>query len=272
MRLKNCAGSLLIVVLLLAILSCGAGSHNTPVGGALSGNWQITLIRHNTTDQWTLSGFLVQSGNNITGSFILNIGCQGVGSVTGTFDGQNLQLTVSSSGQDFNLSAAAAQGGSSNSLSGQFSTLQGGCISFSSSGTWTAIRIPAISGLFHGTFVENSPQSITIDVTGALTQGPNVGASNATLTGTINATGATAFCSYLNNATVTGLISGTSASLNFYGPDGTQIGQIPSPGSTAPALVAPDGSSVTGSFAFGAISNTCSGFSGGQPGATLTFP
>lgn len=272
MVLKDSATIWLTVALLLSALSCGTGTHNAPVGGALSGNWQITLVRHNSTDQWALSGFLSQTGNNITGSFVLNVGCQGVGSVTGTFDGQNLQLTVGSSGQDFNLSATVPQGADSTSLSGQFSTLQGGCISFSSSGTWTAIRVPAISGSFHGTFVETSGQGTTVDVTGTLTQGPNIGASSATLTGAINATGTTSFCSYLNNATVTGLISGTSFSLNFYGPDGTQIGQIPAPGSTTPALVAPDGSSLTGSFAFGAISSTCSGFTGGQPGATLTFP
>jgi hypothetical protein len=257
-------------------LSCGGskGAGTSSTSSAISGNWQITLTRHNSTEQWTFSGFLMQSGSTVNGSFVLGVGCQGVGPVTGTIDGQNLQLTVGSFGQDFNLSATLPSGSSTaTTMSGQFSTLPGACVDFTSSGTWTAIRIPPLSGSFQGSFIAGGAGGITINVIGTLTQGPNIGASNATLSGTMAATGAPAFCSYIGQTTVTGVISGTSATLNFYGPDGTLIGQAPSPGGAFPPLtVSPDGNSITGSFNFNGISSSCSGFSGGgQSGMTLTF-
>ena len=256
-------------------LSCGGGKapSTSSTSSAISGNWQIALTRHNSTEQWTFSGFLLQSGTTVNGSFILGAGCQGVGPVTGTFDGQNLQLTVGSFGQDFTLTATLPSGSTTETtMSGQFSTLQGGCVDFTSSGTWTATRIPPLSGSFQGSFVAAGTGGLTVNVIGTLTQSPNIGASNATISGTMSAVGAPAFCSYIGNTTVTGLISGTSAILNFYGPDGSLIGQAPYPGGAfGPLTVSSDGSSMTGSFNFDGISNSCSGFTGGQSGLTLTF-
>jgi len=261
----------LLLCMLVATVSCGNGNNSTSAASSISGNWQLTLTRHNSTQQWTFSGFLLQSGGTVTGSFILGAGeCQGVGPVSGSFDGQNLQLTVGTFGQDFSLSASLPSGSAAeSSIDGQFSTLAGGCIGFASTGTWTAVRVPSLSGPFHGSFIVTD--GTNIDVTGTLTQGPNIGASNVTLSGTMNATGGPSFCSYLSTATVTGLISGTSAILSFYGPDGSQVGQIPSPG-FGPATVAADGTSLTGSYAFSAISSSCSGLTGGQGDVTLTFP
>jgi len=258
----------LLLSLLAATLSCGSDSQPASTASTISGNWQFTLVRHNSTEQWTFSGFLLQSGNAITGSVILNAaGCQGVGPVTGTFDGQNLQITVSAFGQDFSLSntSGTSQG---DSMSGQFTDTAGGCISFSSAGVWTAVRIPALSGNFSGSFV--SPGATTINVTGTLIQGQNVGASTATLSGTISATGSPSFCSYIGNSTVTGLISGTSVTLTLFGPDGSQIGQIPGPGSP-PATVAADAKTLTGGFNFPAISSSCTGFTAGQTGGGVTL-
>ncbi len=265
--------AILLSCLSIAALSCGGGNpSSSAVSSPIAGNWQFTLTRHNSTEQWTFSGFLLQSGTTMSGSFVLSAGaCQGVGPVTGTFDGQNLQLSVGAYGQDFSLSTTlTSDNGSVTSLSGQFSTLPGGCIGFASTGTWTAVNVPPLSGSFQGSFVASGSNGAVVNVAGTLAQGPNVGASNAALSGTINATGSTNFCSYHSNATVTGLISGTSATLMFFGPDGSQIGQIPGPASP-PAAVAPDASSLTGSFVFPAISNSCSGFTGGPGGATLTF-
>jgi hypothetical protein len=247
----------------------------------MSGNWQFTLTRHNSTQVWTFSGFLLQSDKNVTGSFILNAaGCQGVGPVNGTFDGQNLQLTVGALGQDFSLSGAMASGTSASgtsatntviSMTGQFTDPAGGCIGFSSTGTWTAVRVLPLSGSFHGSFVD-STNDVTVNVSGTLTQGTNVGASNATLSGTINATGTHSFCSYLTNSTIAGFISGTSATLIFYAPDGTIIGQLPLQSGTF-ATVSPDATSLTGFFTLYPIatigSTTCHDLTGS---ATVTFP
>jgi len=257
----------LLFLFLFAALSCGT-SPAPSTSSLISGNWQLTLTRHNSTQQWIFSGFLVQSGSNVTGSFVLNSGCQGVGPVSGTLSGQNLQFTVGTFGQDFSLTATLPSGGSSQtSMSGQFSTLQGGCVGFESSGTWTAVRIPPLSGPFQGSFVALGQNAMTVNVNGSLAQGPNVGASNASLTGTLNATGSPSFCSYIGNATVTGLITGTSVTLNIYGPDGSLIGQVPGP-PNPPATVTVDGSSLTGTFVFPAISSSCNGFVGSL---TLTF-
>jgi len=241
----------------------------------MSGNWQFTLLRHNatSTDTWTFSGFLLQSDKSVTGSFILKAaGCQGVGPVNGTFDGQNLQLTVGALGQDFSLSGAPASGSSSaDSMSGQFTDPGGGCISFSSTGTWTAVRVSPLSGSFHASFVDTTDNA-TLNASGTLTQGTNVGASNATISGLVDASNTAAFCAYLTNSTVTGYISGTSVSLNFYGPAGSLTGQIPiSVG--ALATLSPDGKSLTGSFLLSPVTTigttTCPSISGT---ATLTFP
>ena len=264
---------LLTVTLLLcmstAAVSCADNHSSASAVSPISGNWQLTLTRHNSTQQWTFSGFLLQSGSTVTGSFILGAGCQGVGPVSGTFDGQNLQLTVGEFGQDFSLSASLPSGNAASAfIEGQFSTLQGGCVGFTSTGTWTAVRVVPLSGAFHGSFVSSSNNG-TMDVTGTLTQGSNIGASNATVSGTISTTGATRFCSYLNTATITGTISGTALVLTLYGPDGSQIGQIPAPPPEPPAIVTPDGTSLTSSYIFPQISKDCLG---DQGSLTLTFP
>ena len=237
----------LLLCLSVATLSCGNSNNSVSPG----------------------SGFLLQSGGIVTGSFILGAGCQGVGPVNGTFDGQNLQLTVSEFGQDFSLTATLPSGSASTAfIGGQFSTLQGGCVGFTSTGTWTAVRITPLLGSFHGSFVSSSGNG-TLDVTGTLTQGANIGASNATVSGTITASGGQRFCSYLSTATITGTISGETLVLNLYGPNGAQTAQIPAPPPEPPAIVTADAASLTSSYSFPQISNVCTG---DQGSLTLSFP
>jgi hypothetical protein len=262
----------LLLCLAIATLSCGNSKSTTSSAAApLSGNWQLTLLRHSNTQEWLLSGFLLQSGSTITGSVILGAGCQGVGPVTGTFDGQNLQLTVGGFGQDFDLSATVSSGsGSIDTITGgQFSTPAGGCIGFTSSGTWSAVRVESLTGPFHGSAVlSTGSSSTTIDLSGTMTQGPNVGASNATLSGTVNETTPNVYCAYFNNLSISGLISGPTATLTLYGPDGIQVGQITG------ASVAVDGTSLTtvggsGGLLVNTISSSCPAQTGS---ITLTFP
>ena len=235
----------------------------------------MELVNSNSNQAWQLSGLLLQSGNSVTGSFIgfttgfnATFGCNGIGPVRGTLNGQNLKLNVNQSGQEVSLNASfpSEAPSSTNPLTGQFTTLAAGCTD-SSTGTWSAFPVTPLSGSFHGTFTPATGVAPT-DVTGTLNQGPNVGTSNATLTGTINANGPSGFCSYLNSATITGLISGTQVSLDIFGSNGSQIGQV-GPGAT----ITPDAKSLSCStpctYTFSQISKSCTGDSGT---VELTFP
>jgi hypothetical protein len=232
----------------------------------------MQLVGPNSDQPWQLSGFLVQSGNSVTGSFVSmanatpGFGRTGVGPVSGNLNKKNrLKQVVTVSGQDVSLTASFPSEAPSSTapLTGQFSTLAAGCTS-TSTGTWSAVPVTALAGAFHGTFT--SQQNGPINVTGTLTQGPNIGSSNAELSGTINAEGPTAFCSYLNAATITGVITGTQVTLDLYGPDGSKIGQVGPPAAT----VSPDGTSLSCllsntsacRYSFSQISKSCTGDQG----------
>jgi len=266
---------LFVISLLLCtfagLAACGGGSSD-PVPGSLSGNWEITLQRHAHPEPFVFSGFLLQSGPSITGGVILGGGCDGVGSVAGSLDGQNLSLTIDEFGQDISLTATMPPGGPSEStfLGGAFSSLAGACADYDSTGTWSAVRVTAPSGTFHGTLTGISAGGTDMfDVTGTLAQGPNTGSSNAMLNGSITSTGAPHFCPYLTSATLTGLISGTSVKLSLVDSTGAQIAQF------TPASITPDGTSLTcqagatSCYVFQPLSNACPGETGT---VQLSFP
>jgi hypothetical protein len=263
-------------ILILAVLSsasCGDSTNVPPQTTSLSGNWLITLDRHANPAALTYSGFLVQSGNSVNGSVVLGDGCQGVGPVTGNVDGQNFQLKISEFGQDISLTGVLPIGNAP--LSGQFSTLAGGCTQFASTGTFSAVQVAPLSGTFHGTLLSANPTSITpsLEVTGIIFQGPNTGDSNATLTGTVSAGSYVAPCAYLTNATIVGTVSGTNVVWSLAGPNGAPMGHIPLPGGLPGgppnATISPDGTSLTGSYDFQPMSSTCLG---DQGSVQLSFP
>jgi len=245
--------SLLLVPLVM--LACGSGANSADAGGLLSGNWEMTLLRTGNPAPETYSGFLLQSGNSVSGAFILGDNCSGVGPVNGTVDGQNFQLDVNEFGQDLSLTGTVPPGGPSSNtfLSGAFSSLAGGCVTHPTTGTWSAVQVQPISGTFHGTLVLSS--QTTLNVTGTLTQSPNTGSSNASLNGSITASVGPQFCAYLTSATIRGLISGTAVSLNLFGPDGSQIGTIGT--GEALASVTPNGASLSGNASLSQISKSC---------------
>lgn len=257
--------SLLLVPLIMP--ACGSGANSADAGGPLSGNWEMTLLRTGNPAPETYSGFLLQSGDSLSGAFILGDNCSGVGPVSGSVNGQNFQLDVNEFGQDLSLTGTLPPGGPSSStfLSGAFSSLAGGCVTHPSTGTWSAVQVQPIAGSFHGTLVLQPSQ--TLNVTGTLTQGPNAGSSNASLNGSITASGGTPFCAYLTTATITGLISGTGVSLNLFGPDGSQIGTIGS--GEALASVTANGASLSGNASLSQISKSCPEQSGSFQ---ITFP
>lgn len=260
---------------LLAVISCGSGAAPTSQNGALSGNWEIQLFRHvNPNPPLVYTGFLVQSGSNVTGSLMFNLStvgsgqCEGVGTVSGTADQQNVSLTINEQGEDVSLSGALPSSGSP--LSGQFSSLAGGCTNFANTGTWSATSITPVAGSFHGTFTStNLPSNGAFNVTGTMNQGPNTGGDTATLSGSLVASTTPSFCSYLPSATIGGLISGTSMLINLYGPNGMQITQLGAVGGNTTVTITPDATSITGTYMFPSISSSCNG---DQGTFQLSFP
>lgn len=258
-----------VLIMLAATISCGSGGKATAPTGALSGNWQISLNRHVLPNPaLVFSGFLIQSGNSISGTVSLGSNCLGVGPVSGTIDDQNVALTINEFGEEISLQGSMPT--ATEPMTGEFSNLAGGCTAYTNTGTWSAIQIAPLSGGFHGTFV-SSPAigNGTVDVSGTLNQGPNTGNSSASLSGNINATSDAQFCSYLSSATITGLISGTAVMLNLYGPNGAEIAQIGNLSSTPAVTVTPDATSVSGTYVFPGTSTSCTG---DQGTFQLTFP
>jgi len=239
-----------IVCLLIATATCGGGTNSTSQPGPLSGNWQITIVRHHFLDEpITFTGFLLQSGNSVTGTIVFSFySCSGVAPITGTVNGSNLTLTVNQFGQDMSFTGTMGPRGAS--MSGQFSTLPGGCTDAPSTGTWSAVPVNSVAGSFHGTFV--SVSNGTLNVTGSLAQGPNTGNSNATLSGTITTSGPPRFCQYITTDAISGAISGEAVVLNLFGPDGSPITQIT-------GSITADGTSFSGTYLFQGISSSCPG-------------
>jgi hypothetical protein len=263
---------MLVFFALATIVGCGGGGNKTQTASAdiLSGNWQITLMRHANSTPEIFTGFLQQTQNSLTGSLTLGAGCSGVGPVTGTLNNQNLQLEINEFGQDVSLTGTLPPGAPAPGkfISGQYSSLSGGCADFPSTGTWSAFQVSPIQGAFHGTFTSTS-QATPLQVTGVLNQGPNIGLSNTTLSGTITAQAGNQFCSYLTTATITGYVSGTAVTMSLFGTDGSLITEIA-------AAVSPDASTMACSslapkscFAFPAISSGCTGEVGS---IQLSFP
>ena len=249
----------ILLCILAALPGCGSGS-KPQTSGALSGNWQISLVPQLNSSPLTYSGFLLQTGNSVNGALILGDGCAGVGPVTGSVAGNNFELDIDEFGQSLNLTGTLPSPNSGAFLGGQFSTLSGGC-NAAQTGTWSAFQVPPLTGPFHGTMVSSNG---TVDVAGTFTQGSNTGASSATLSASIATTSVLPFCSYLTTGTITGVISGTTASLFFYGPNGNQLNSLPDLGT-----VKRDGSSLTIAYGFAGISKSCAGDNGTMQ---LSFP
>lgn len=229
---------LLLLALPLLMTACGGSSKSVSSSGAISGNWEMSLQKSDSTlAPKTQSGFLLQNGNIVTGGVIFtDIPCSGVGSVAGTINGTAISLVVDPTGTSVNLSGIIGAG--QTSMSGDYTILSTGCGGSQTApqqGTWTANLVAPLSGNIQGSFSSNV-HSTTYTMTGQVTQGANTGVSSAPLTGTLTATG---YC--FTTANIVGSISGTAVVFNLVDPDGTQIGQVA--GTTTL-----DGTSMTGTY------------------------
>lgn len=240
---------------LLISLGCGGGSSSVSTSGPLSGNWQVNLVQNypGPQTQLSVSGFLTQSSNSLAGSVqgptttsaSGNTTCGGVGPLAGTVSGQSVSFSVSPGGTVFNFTGTISS--DNTSMSGTYQAETGACFIDPSTGTWTAALIPPLNGSFTGTIIDSqymaafTGSSSPINVSGTLSQTPNVGGNSASVSGTITAQGYPCFAT----ASLTGTISGSSVLLSVYSYNGDLIGSIGSKSNPAILASSSTGTSLT---------------------------
>ena len=244
--------SMFLVVLLLAstsvLVGCGGTRSNASNAVTIAGNWQfnMTAPSDNSFSGGMQGGFLLQNNGSVTGQVVYSIFlppqqaggtptlCNGGSApVTGTIQGPTVTLTAVAGNQSFSLTGTLSTNGST--MTGTYTSTDGqGCGTEQKGLQWSATSVPPLTGSIQGYFhsaLDGQLRNQDFPVTGILTQGPNIGASNATITGTLNFQGYPC----LAIASVNGQISGSSVILQIVAPNGLNVGQIGAPaGSSNP--------------------------------------
>jgi hypothetical protein len=249
---------LAIAIITMGILSaCGGGSSNAPQGSAtLSGNWQFALAPQTdgnpndpTFSGGLQGGFLLQNNGSASGQVVYSVTSSNIATgtcnngstpVTVTVSSSNVTLTAVAGTQTFTLSGTLTSDGST--MMGTYTSTAGTAPDDSVCGyaetglAWSAISVPPITGTIEGSFHSTEPGSSLTNqdfaVSGVLTQGENIGASNATVTGTLSFIDPTTLLSdypCFPVASVNGQISGNSVILQIIATNGANIGQIGEP-------------------------------------------
>lgn len=238
--------SLVAFFLMLPLLFTGCGSStnaSTSSSGAMSGNWQMSLLPSNNPNARSQSGFLLQTGSTLTGSVMLiDSPCSGVGTVNGTVTSTAVSLVVDPVGTQINMTGTLAS--NPTSMMGNYTLLSTGCIGSQTSpqtGTWTATLVAPMKGtISNASFTSSrftSDPNNPYTMGGQVTQGANTGQSNTSLSGNMTSTNYPCFA----NANLTGVISGTSVTLNIVDPTGVQLGQVS-------GTITTDGTTFSGSY------------------------
>jgi hypothetical protein len=250
-----------LLALILMVAAACSSSNSTPVqNGPLSGNWQFNLQQNEPSPATALSfsGFLQESlesgGNALAGSLEVPTDptgdCGGVVALTGSVNGQTVTFSVNQNGTVLTFTGTAEY--NSNAMSGSYAGPGGSCFEKPTTGTWSATLVPPISGSFTG-YLSNSAYmaelgiTTPIPVSGTLTQSDSAGGSNASVAGTITATGYPCF----STATLVGTVSGQNLLLAVYSYTGEQIGSLGSSGAPATITSGSTGTSVSGSLTLG---------------------
>ncbi len=254
---------LLLLAATLILSACGgsSSSSNSQQNGAMAGNWQFSMTapdpNYPAIAQYALQGgFLQQNNGKITGQVAYTIAfdqapngvpvvCDsGSAAVSGTVSGQSVTLTAVAATQTFSLTGTLGANGSI--TNGTFTTpgamvgttVCGAATAQGGSGAWSAVLVPALTGnlagSFHSTGLTLGNQDF--QVTGSLTQGQNIGASSATVTGMLNFVIPSTLlsdhpvsdypCFPSGFVNVNGQISGNTVILQLIGLDGSSDGQI----------------------------------------------
>jgi hypothetical protein len=248
-----------LILMTIALSACGGGgaSGGTEQAATLSGNWQFTMAPQTdgnsgdpTFNGGLMGGFLLSSNGSIAGQMAYSITSSasatglpcnaGSAPVTVTLTGQSVTITEIAGSQTFTLTGTLSSNGST--MMGTYTSTAGAASDGSACGyaetglSWSAVLVPTftgtITGSFHSTEQGNGLTNQEFAVSGSITQGPNTGASNATVTGEWTFIDpATNLSDYpcFSTAYVNGQISGTSVILQIIGPNGSIWGQVGEP-------------------------------------------
>jgi hypothetical protein len=287
---------LVLLASIMMLSACGGSSSSggSQQNAAIAGNWQFSMTpadpNYPAGAQYGLQGgFLLQKNGTVTGQVAYSIASDqlqngqvvacdsGSATITGTINGQSVKLTAAAGTQTFTLSGTL---GSNGSITNGTFTTPGGQVTTSggqvvcgaatpqgATQAWSAISVPSLTGTVSGTF-HSTDASLLVNgallnnqdfqVTGNLSQGDNIGASSATVTGQLSFVDPTTLLSmypcfpggYVN---VNGQISGNTVILQLIGTDGSNNGQIGIPASelgnsTGFAQVTLDPTSANGAY------------------------
>lgn len=265
-----------------ASCACGGSSPSPSQNGSFSGNWQFKMAAPADSSfvGGLQGGFVLENKGSVTGSAVYSVALppppnsggtttvcnSGSAPITGNVDGQNVNLTAVAGPQSFSLTGTLSGDGST--ITGTYNSTDGnGCGTAQSGLQWSASSVFPVNGAVQGSFHSTGSGANTnlkdqdFLVTGSLVQGPNIGASNSTITGTLT------FQNYpcIGTASVNGQISGNSVLLQIITPDGLNGGQIgAAPGNSVQSAVtvsnsATGGVVVQGANGYGVSTKSCKG-------------
>lgn len=264
---RRIAATFLAVGLALSLSSCGGSSSapNSPQDPPqIAGNWQFAMATTGTsfTASPLQGGFLLQQNGAITGQIAFSIVLpssnggsnticnSGTAQVTGSMSGHGVSLTASVGSLDqtgnpitqtFTLSGGSLSSDGSSIQNGTYTLTDGyaninsqlvACGTSQDAGSWGASLVPPLTGAFQGFFHSTTGAAFInqdFAVSGTFTQSQNLGASTATVTGTINFLDpVTQLTDYpcLATASLNGTISGNTVLLQIFATNGLPVGQI----------------------------------------------
>lgn len=253
---------LLLLAATVTLSACGGGaSGGSQQSATLSGNWQFTMAPQTdgnpsdpTFNGGLLGGFLVLNNGLVSGQTVYSVAAaptpsnpsplpcnSGSAPVAVTISGQKVTLTEVAGTQTYTLTGTLSSDGST--MMGTYTSTAGTasdgvtpCGYAETGSSWSAVSVPpltgTITGSFHSTSGNSGLDNQDFAVSGTFTQGENIGASSATITGTLS------FIDPVTNlsdypcfsvASVNGQISGNSVMLQIIGTSGLTVGQIGEP-------------------------------------------
>jgi hypothetical protein len=250
--------SILALASTLMLSACGGSSGNstgTQASASMSGNWQFVM--DNPLDSSGTApfvgglqgGFLLQKTGALNGGAVYSVAlppdvntpngtpCNtGSAAITGTISGQTVNLSAVAGSQTFTLTGTLSADGKTIDIGTYSSTAgtatDGTPCGIATTGTnWRAVAVPSLTGAVTGSFHSRGAAlaNQVFPVTGSLTQEENIGASNATVKGTLSfISPGSQLSDYpcLDTVSVTGQISGNTVILQLIGLNGLNVGQI----------------------------------------------